>query len=84
MSEEGGHESFLLWENQSWGLSNSDNTNSTATSSTEDKFGGKNQLQLQDEITKKNNKRDRGRNGKASIGGEGKGGCESDDHEMHI
>ncbi|XVF01277.1 hypothetical protein REPUB_Repub04eG0074000 [Reevesia pubescens] len=90
MSEEGGHESFLLWENQSWGLSNSDNTNSAATGSTEDKSGGKNQLQLQeletlqDEITKKNNKRGRGRNGKASIGGEGKGGGESDDHEMHI
>ncbi|XVE93386.1 hypothetical protein REPUB_Repub01dG0187400 [Reevesia pubescens] len=97
MSEEGGHESFLLLENQSWGLSNSDNNNSAGTGSAKEKYTGKNQQEqletdLQDEITKKNSKRGRGgvgKNGKGIIGDqvirEGKGGGgESDDHEMHI
>ena len=91
MSEEGSHESFLLWENQSWGLSNSDNN----SSGSEEK-SGKNHLQeqetLQDE-TKKIKKRGRtggvGKNEKGSTGEvregkEGGGGGGDSDHEMHI
>ncbi|XVE66816.1 hypothetical protein DITRI_Ditri08aG0109900 [Diplodiscus trichospermus] len=94
MSEEGGHESFLLWENQSWGLSNSDNN----SAGSEEK-SGKNQLQeqvtLQDD-NKKISKRGRGgeggggvrKNGKGSSGevreGKGGGGGGESDHEMHI
>ncbi|XWS62921.1 hypothetical protein CRYUN_Cryun06bG0052000 [Craigia yunnanensis] len=91
MSEEGGHESFLLWENHSWAaLSNSDN-NSAGTGS-EEKSAGKNQQEqepLQDE-TKKNNKRGRGggvgKNGKGNSGEvrEGKRGGGESNHEMHI
>ena len=91
MSEEGGHESFLLWENQSWGLSNSNNN----SAGSEEK-SGKNHLQeqetLQDE-TKKIKKRGRtggvGKNEKGSTGEvregkEGGGGAGDSDHEMHI
>ncbi|XP_022763397.1 transcription factor bHLH95-like [Durio zibethinus] len=84
MSEEGGHESFLLLENQSWALSNSDN-NSTGTGAGSDEKSGKNQQEqetLQDE-TEKNNKRELGGGGEKNGKGGG-GGGESDDHEMHI
>lgn len=87
MSEEGGHDSFLLWDSQSWALSNSDNN----SAGSEEKSGKNQQEQetLRDEAKK--NKRGRGggsvgENGKGSgevREGKGGGGAESD-HEMHI
>nr|WIE96112.1 basic helix-loop-helix transcription factor [Loropetalum chinense var. rubrum] len=85
MGEGGGHDS-LLWENQSWDFSNSDNSGGG-----EEKTGKRqvesssNSLIVIDEESGKK----RGRGGGGGGGGgevkEGKGGgAESDDHEMHI
>ncbi|KAK8624944.1 hypothetical protein V6N13_089828 [Hibiscus sabdariffa] len=63
MSEEDGHDSFFVWENQPWkaALSNSDNNNSSAGGTgSGDKSAGKNndqQQPLQDTTNTKNNKR---------------------------
>ncbi|KAE8723739.1 hypothetical protein F3Y22_tig00011761pilonHSYRG00067 [Hibiscus syriacus] len=77
MSEDGGHGSFLVWENQPWtaSLFNSGNNNSPAATVSEDKSAGKNnddhhqqqQQPLQDSTNTKSNNR-----------------AAESEHEMHI
>ncbi|XVF67557.1 hypothetical protein PTKIN_Ptkin10aG0130900 [Pterospermum kingtungense] len=95
MSEEGGHESFLLFENQSRGLSNPDNNSADGS----DEKSGKKHLQEEeaalhddddddaDDETKKINKRGRGRGGGVARNGKlgsSNGKVRESEHEMHI
>ncbi|CAK7329896.1 unnamed protein product [Dovyalis caffra] len=91
MSEEGGHESFM-WDNQTWDLSNSDNSGGSEEKLEKNKLlpGSSSNSQTETGIKEQENKaKKRGQmrkiNGKGSVGEvkEGKGGDESD-HETHI
>ncbi|CBI32389.3 hypothetical protein VitviT2T_003533 [Vitis vinifera] len=96
MAEGGGHEGFL-WENQSWGFSNSDNSGGSDKKSGEKQPGSASNSQTAAtgmDLVPPDKKRGRGgaikngKNGKGSgEGNEGKsggGGGGESDHEIHI
>ncbi|KAJ9705078.1 hypothetical protein PVL29_003233 [Vitis rotundifolia] len=96
MAEGGGHEGFL-WENQSWGFSNSDNSGGSDKKSGEKQPGSASNSQTAAtgmDLVPPDKKRGRGgaikngKNGKGSgEGNEGKGGGGGggeSDHEIHI
>ena len=90
MAEGGGHEGFL-WENQSWGFSNSDNSGGSDKKSGEKQPGSASNSQTAAPgiaLVVPDKKRGRGganKNGRVNdVGNEGKGGGGESDHEIHI